>query len=60
LGEKQSGSYITKARAAYWDGRDELGQRVASGVYLYTLQVENPKGDFTGKYKETRRMVILK
>jgi hypothetical protein len=60
LGKKQAGSYITKERAAYWDGRDDLGQRVASGVYFYTMQVEYPKGDATGKYTETRRMVILK
>jgi hypothetical protein len=60
LGEKQAGSYVTKERAAYWDGRDDLGQRVASGVYFYTMQVEYPKGDATGKYTETRRMVILK
>lgn len=52
LGMKQAGSYITKDRAAYWDGRDNLGQKVASGVYFYTL--------LTGKYTETRRMVILK
>jgi hypothetical protein len=56
LGEKQAGNYITKEKAAYWDGRDDLGQRVASSVYFYTLQVEYPKG----KYTETRRMVILK
>jgi flagellar hook assembly protein FlgD len=60
LGEKQAGNYVTKEKAAYWDGRDELGQKVASGVYFYALQVENPKGDSTGKYTETRRMVILK
>lgn len=52
LSMKQVGSYITKDRAAYWDGRDNLGQKVASGVYFYTL--------LAGKYVETRRMVILK
>jgi hypothetical protein len=60
LGKKQAGNYVTKEKAAYWDGRDELGQRVASGVYFYALQVEDPKGYSTGKYTETRRMVILK
>ncbi|MBC8231401.1 right-handed parallel beta-helix repeat-containing protein [bacterium] len=60
LGTMQAGSYITKERAAYWDGLNNLGQRVASGVYFYTMQVEYPKGDAIGKYTETRRMVILK
>jgi parallel beta-helix repeat protein len=52
LGMKQAGSYITKGRAAYWDGRDNFGQKVASGVYFYTL--------IAGDYTETRRMVVLK
>jgi hypothetical protein len=60
LGKKQAGNYVKKERAAYWDGRDELGQRVASGVYFYALQVEDPKGYSIGKYTETRRMAILK
>jgi hypothetical protein len=39
-------------KAAYWDGKDDLGQRVASGVYYYTIQA----GDFSA----TRKMVIVK
>ena len=52
LGQKYAGSYITKERAAYWNGRDERGNCVASGLYFYSLQA----GGFTA----TRRMVILK
>lgn len=52
LGQKHAGAYVTKERAAYWNGRDEHGNRVASGLYFYTLQA----GDFTA----TRKMVILK
>jgi hypothetical protein len=59
LGTQQAGNYVTKEKAAYWDGRDDLGQWVASGVYFYTLQIEYPV-NATGKYTETRRMVILK
>ena len=37
LGNRTAGIYTTKDRAAYWDGRDNLGEKVSSGVYYYTL-----------------------
>ena len=52
LGLQTSGTYRTSSRAAYWDGRNAVGEPVASGVYFYTLQA--------GKFKSTRQMVILK
>jgi hypothetical protein len=52
LGRQPAGFYMTKDKAAYWDGRDNFGSQVASGVYFYTLQA----GDFTA----TRKMVIRK
>lgn len=52
LGWKPTGAYMTHSSAAYWDGRNELGERVASGPYFYTLQ--------THDFAATRRMVILK
>ena len=52
LGWQPTGSYMTASSAAYWDGRNAVGERVASGIYFYTLQT----ADFTA----TRRMVILK
>ena len=52
IGNQKAGIYTTKGRAAYWDGRDSLGRKVASGVYFYTLQA--------GKFRATRRMVIAK
>jgi hypothetical protein len=52
LGEQKAGVYVRKDRAAYWDGRDDKGEKVASGVYFYTLRTS----DFTA----TRKMVILK
>ena len=52
LGHKAIGIYQTRTRAAYWDGRNSIGEPVASGVYFYTLTA----GDFTS----TRKMLIRK
>ncbi len=52
IGERKGGSYLVKEKAAYWDGKNQLGQSVSSGLYFYTLKA----GDFLS----TRRMVILK
>ncbi len=52
VGHQAAGMYRNRSRAAYWDGRNQLGESVASGVYFYTLRA----GDFTA----TRRMLILK
>ena len=37
LGEKKPGLYLTQAQAAYWDGKNEGGEKVSSGVYFYRL-----------------------
>ena len=52
LGHRPAGVYQSRSRAAYWDGKNEVGESVASGVYFYTLSV----GDFTS----TRKMLIRK
>ena len=52
LGHKPPGIYQDKIHAAYWDGKNEVGESVASGVYFYTLTA--------GKYKFTRKMLIVK
>nr|MDO8090997.1 hypothetical protein [Candidatus Sigynarchaeota archaeon] len=39
LGELRAGLYLSRERAVRWDGRNELGERVASGVYVYTLRI---------------------
>ena len=52
LGHQPVGIYQDKSRAAYWDGRNAVGEPVASGVYFYTLTA----GDFTA----TRKMLIRK
>ena len=52
VGHQAAGMYRSRSRAAYWDGRNQLGESVASGLYFYTLTA----GEFTA----TQRMVILK
>jgi len=63
LGKQSAGVYVTKDKATYWNGKDSLGKKVASGVYFYTLQVErqrNPAGKGTDNFTATRRLVIVK
>lgn len=47
-----AGNYKSRSRAAYWDGKNEVGELVASGLYFYTLTA----GDFTA----TRKLLIKK
>ena len=51
LGHQAAGYYTDRNRAAYWDGRNGLGEKVASGVYFYQLR--------TDKFSPIRKMVIL-
>ena len=37
LGQMPAGIYQSRSRAAYWDGRNDVGESVASGIYFYTL-----------------------
>ena len=51
LGHQREGYYTSKPRAAYWDGRNAVGERVASGIYFYQLQADGSSS--------LRKMVIL-
>ena len=52
LGVQKAGRYLTRETAAYWDGKDGVGETVSSGVYFYTLHA--------GSFQATRRMLIVK
>ena len=52
LGHQMAGYYADRIKAAYWDGRNNLGEPVGSGVYFYQLQTED--------FSAIRKMVILK
>ena len=52
LGHQREGYYTSRSRAAYWDGRNRVGERVASGIYFYQLEADD--------ISRLRKMVILK
>ena len=52
LGHQAAGVYESRGRAAYWDGKNQIGEHIASGLYFYTLTA----GDFTA----TRKLLIAK
>jgi len=52
LGYLQAGEYKTKEKAAFWDGLNNSGDEVASGIYFYKL--------LAGSYSSIKRMVVLK
>ena len=52
VGHRIAAVYERRSKAIYWDGKNSLGEPVASGVYFYSLT--------TGDFSSTRKMVILK
>ena len=52
LGHTAPGNYVSRGRAAYWDGRNQYGDKVSSGIYFYEMQA--------GSYRAIRKMVITK
>ena len=52
VGHQIASAYERRSKAVYWDGRNEFGEAVASGVYFYHLSA--------GDYSATRKMLVLK
>jgi len=52
LGSRQTGVYRSKARAVYWDGKNQLGEKVASGVYFFVIQAD--------EFVAVKKAVVLK
>ncbi|MFC1716754.1 tandem-95 repeat protein [Candidatus Poribacteria bacterium] len=51
LGEMAPGAYVSRNKAAYWDGRNEVGEQVSSGIYFYSIQAEG--------FSAVRKMLLL-
>ena len=52
LGHQREGYYVNRSRAGYWDGRNAVGEGVASGIYFYQFEADNNS--------LLRKMLILK
>jgi flagellar hook capping protein FlgD len=52
MGKKAAGNYVDRYKAAYWDGTNDVGEAVASGIYFYVIRA--------GEFEAIRRMAILK
>jgi flagellar hook assembly protein FlgD len=52
MGRKPAGVYDTKELAGYWDGRNDAGERISSGLYFYKL--------IAGTFTQVKRMTIIK
>lgn len=52
LGSQAVGIYQSRGKAAYWDGKNEMGEKVSSGIYFFTLTAKD--------FSATRKMLILK
>ena len=52
LGVQPKGAYVTKDKAAYWDGKNDAGESVSSGIYIYQISA--------GTYRATKKMLVYK
>ena len=52
LGHQSAGVYYSRSRAAHWDGKNNLGEKVAAGIYFVKFKA--------GNYTKIRKMLIRK
>ena len=52
LGQKTAGYYTDRNRAAHWDGRNNVGEHVANGIYFYKFEADGVSA--------LRKMLIVK
>lgn len=52
IGKRPAGLYLTKDKARFWDGQNNSGEPVASGIYFYTLKADS--------FTAVRKMLLVK
>lgn len=52
IGQRNAGIYIDRDRAVYWNGRNNKGEKVSSGVYFYQFTADD--------FSATKRLTVLK
>ncbi|MBM3239140.1 T9SS type A sorting domain-containing protein [Candidatus Poribacteria bacterium] len=52
VGYQPAGSYVSKDRAAYWEGKNNLGETVVSGIYFYSIRA--------GNFNAVKKMIVAK
>jgi TolB protein len=52
IGRQPAGAYVNRSKAAYWDGRDNLGAAASSGLYFYELAADD--------FSQARKMILMK
>lgn len=52
IGTQSAGYYNTKSKSIYWDGQNNSGESVASGIYLYRIDIDSKSF--------TKKMILLK
>jgi len=52
LGYKKAGYYLDRDKAAYWDGKNDEGEVMPSGLYFYLFDA--------GNIRTTKKIILLK
>jgi hypothetical protein len=52
MGRRDVGVYVSEEKAGYWDGRNETGEKVSSGVYFCQMQ--------SNKFSKFMKLVMIR
>ena len=60
IGRCPAGLYLTKDRAAYWDGKNDQGEGLSSGIYYYQLLETPTSRANSSEITPVQTMILLK